>query len=125
MSRWAGRILVVMGVGHLVVLGVQNAEYLDEWFGGALWGLPRGEFVHPGGANGAFWIVIGSFAVPLLLLGLLVDHLARRGVAVPQSVGWGLAAWCLVGSTILQPTPLLLGLVPALLLIRSTRRTAG
>ncbi|WP_256356071.1 DUF6463 family protein [Streptomyces sp. PKU-EA00015] len=125
MSLWAGRILVVMGVGHLIALGAQNGEYVDEWFSGALWGLPRDEFVHPSGANGAFWIVVASFAVPLLLLGLLICQLARRGVAVPQSIGWGLATWCLVGAAILEPTPLLLGLVPAVLLIRAARRTAG
>lgn len=80
--------------------------------------------MHPAGAGGAFWIVVGSFAVPLLLLGLLIGQLARRGVALPQSVGWGLAVWGVVGAAILQPTPLLIGLVPAMLLIRAVRRVA-
>ncbi|MER6361861.1 hypothetical protein [Kitasatospora sp. NPDC001527] len=53
------------------------------------------------------------------------DRAGHQGVAVPRSVGWGLAVWCLTGSVILQPTPLLLGPVPALLLIRSARSTAG
>lgn len=125
MILWAGRILVLMGAVHLIVLGVQNGEYVDEWFSGALWGLPREEFVHPAEANGAFWIVVASFAVPLLLLGLLITRLARQGVAVPQSIGWCLGAWCLVGAAILEPTPLLLGLAPAILLIRAARRTAS
>ncbi|MCP3819667.1 DUF6463 family protein [Streptomyces sp. A3M-1-3] len=122
MGRWAGWILIVMGAGHLVALGVQDGEYVDEWFTGALWGLPREEFIHPSGANGAFWIVVASFAVPLLLLGLLITQLARRGVVVPQSIGWGLALWCVVGAAILEPTPLVLGLVPAALLIREARQ---
>ncbi|MER7107411.1 DUF6463 family protein [Streptomyces sp. NPDC000229] len=120
-ALWAGRILVALGALHLVVTGAQNTRYLDEWFTGALWGLPRDEFVHPGGAVGAFWFVLGSFAVPMLLLGVLVAHLARRRVAVPRSVGWLLGAWCLVAAAILEPTPMLLGLVPAVLLIRAPR----
>jgi hypothetical protein len=124
-TLWAGRILVILGVMHLVGLGAQNTEHVDDWFTGALWGLPRDQFVEPSGANGAFWIVVGSFAVPLLLLGTLISHLARRGVVVPQSVGWGLAVWCTVGAVILEPTPMLLGLIPAVLLVRQARRASA
>lgn len=90
MGRWAGRILIVMGVVHLIMLGAQNTQYIDEWFTGALWALPREEFVHPSGAAGAFWSSVGSFAVPMMLLGMLLTHLARRGIAAPASIGWGL-----------------------------------
>lgn len=125
MSLWAGRILTLLGVLHLVALGAQNTAHVDDWFSGSLWGLPRDEFVEPSGANGAFWITIASFAVPLLLLGALISHLARQGSTVPQFVGWGLAAWCAVGSVILVPTPLPLALIPAALLIREARRVRG
>ncbi|WNF26931.1 DUF6463 family protein [Streptomyces sp. C11-1] len=121
MGRWAGRILMILGAMHLIGLGVQNVQYLDEWFTGALWGLPRDEFVHPRGANGAFWISLGSFAVPMMLLGALVSDLARRNIATPASIGWGLAAWSVVSAAVLEPTPLLLGLIPAVLLIRGAR----
>ncbi|MBT2365833.1 hypothetical protein J7E88_11070 [Streptomyces sp. ISL-10] len=117
--RWAGRILLALGTLHLVVLGAQNTRYFGDWFTGELWGLPREEFVHPGGAAGAFWVSLGSFAVPVMLLGILVMDLARREIAVPPVIGWGLAAWSLVGAMILEPTPVILLLVPAVLLIRS------
>ncbi|MEV5983224.1 DUF6463 family protein [Streptomyces sp. NPDC052114] len=114
----AGRILVALGALHLLVLGAQNAGHFGAWFSGDLWGLPREEFVEPSGAGGAFWISLGSFAVPLLLLGLLVAHLGRLGVRVPSSVGWGLAVWSAVGAVVIEPTPMLLVLIPAVLLIR-------
>ncbi|MGP4001440.1 DUF6463 family protein [Streptomyces sp. 8N706] len=122
MNLWAGRILTFLGALHLVVLGAQNTAHVDDWFNRSLWGLPRDEFIEPSGANGAFWITIASFAVPLLLLGTLISHLAQQGCRVPQTVGWGLAAWSVVGSVILEPTPLLLVLIPAGLLIREARR---
>ncbi|MGI5346752.1 DUF6463 family protein [Streptomyces sp. CA-250714] len=121
MGRWAGRILMFLGAVHLIVLGAQNVQYIDEWFNGTLWGLPRDEFIHPRGANGAFWSSIGSFAVPMMLLGALVSDLARRRIALPASIGWGLAVWCAVSAAILEPTPMLLGLIPAVLLIREAR----
>ncbi|MGW0393288.1 DUF6463 family protein [Streptomyces sp. NPDC003042] len=121
MTRWAGRILLFLGTLHLVVLGAQNTQYFDDWFTGGLWNLPREEFIHPGGAAGAFWASFGSFAVPLMVLGALVLGLARRGVTVPPFVGWTLGAWGLVGAVIMEPTPMILMLVPAFLLIRAGR----
>lgn len=125
-NLWAGRSLIAMGVVHLVGMGAQTTQYVDDWFTGSLWGLSRAEFTSPSGAGGAFWLVVASFAVPLLLLGVLVVHLAKRGAAVPESIGWGLAAWCVFGSVILEPAPLALGLFPAVLIVlaaRAARRT--
>jgi hypothetical protein len=39
---------------------------------------------------------VGSFGVPLLLLGSLVTWLLRRGVPVPGWLGSGLAAWAVL-----------------------------
>ncbi|MFI1935648.1 DUF6463 family protein [Streptomyces purpureus] len=119
MTRWAGWILQALGMLHLVVLGAQNTQYFGDWLTGALWNLPREEFVHPAGAAGAFWVSIGSFALPLILLGALVLSLARREVRVPPFIGWALTAWAFVGAAIMEPTPMILVLVPAVLLIRA------
>ncbi|MET7615984.1 DUF6463 family protein [Streptomyces sp. NPDC005408] len=125
MTIWAGRSLIILSIAHLVGMGAQNTKHFDDWFSGALWGLSRDEFVQPSGANGAFWLVVASFAVPLLLLGVLITQLAKRGIGIPQSTGWGLGLWCIVGALILEPAPLALGLVPAVLLILDARRTAA
>ncbi|MFI2369443.1 DUF6463 family protein [Streptomyces sp. NPDC018833] len=119
MTRWAGWILQSLGMLHLVVLGAQNTQYFGDWLTGALWNLPREEFIHPAGAAGAFWASIGSFAFPMILLGALVLNLARREVQVPPSIGWAIGAWGLVGAAIMEPTPVILVLAPAVLLIRA------
>ncbi|MET9917555.1 DUF6463 family protein [Streptomyces sp. NPDC006435] len=121
----AGRVLTFLGALHLLALGAQNTGHLGAWFGGDLWGLPREEFIEPSGAAGAFWISLGSFAVPLLLLGLLVSYLGRQCVRVPPAIGWGLAAWSVVGSVVVEPTPMILVLVPAVLLIRQKEPKAS
>jgi len=71
-----------------------------------------------------FWAGPGSFAVPLILLGCLVWHLAGRGVRVPAWVGWALAAWCLVGGVLLVPSPYFAGTVAGALVVLGARRQA-
>lgn len=123
MLKVAGWSLVGLAALHLVLLGSQNLGYLGAWFSGALWGLPWAEFVAPSGASAGFWISVGSFGFPLLLLGALIVSLARRGIRVPAGVGWGLAAWSLVAGIILEPSPMLLALVPAVLVILAARKS--
>ncbi len=49
----------------------------------------------------AFWITPGSFAVPLLVLGILVVFSAREGHRVPGALGWILAVWGAVGASLM------------------------
>ena len=44
----------------------------------------------------AFWYSVGSFGVPLLLLGSLVTRLSRRGERVPVWLGCGIASWAVL-----------------------------
>ncbi|WP_353963686.1 DUF6463 family protein [Streptomyces sp. NBC_00193] len=59
----------------------------------------------------------GGFAVPLILLGLLLSHMARTNQEVPRYTGWVLAAWVALAAWILEPSGFPLGLIPAALLI--------
>lgn len=121
----AGRILVFLGTLHLVLLLARSAGRFDDWFGGAMWFLQGEAFFEPSGAASAFWISLGSFALPLLLLGLLVSYLGKTGVPVPRSIGWGLALWGAVCAVVVVPTPMPLVLVPAVMLIRRKTAVAG
>lgn len=49
----------------------------------------------------AFWLTPGSFAVPLLLLGIVALSLARRDQAMPRTVGWVLILWGAFVATLL------------------------
>ncbi|MFI8502141.1 DUF6463 family protein [Streptomyces sp. NPDC085524] len=71
-----------------------------------------------------FWSLPGSFAVPLILLGLLLARMARTGQEVPRYVPWTLAAWVLLSGWILEPAGFPLGLIPVTLLLLAHRETA-
>ncbi|SHI64448.1 hypothetical protein SAMN05421803_101816 [Nocardiopsis flavescens] len=106
----AGWSTAAIGVLHTLVF--LPHPYWSEWLGG---GLRSGE---GGDASlSVFWALPGGFVVPLVLLGLLVARLGRRGGRVPAYVGWGLGLWAAGCALLIGPSGFLLGLVPAGLLI--------
>ncbi|NUR83529.1 MAG: hypothetical protein HOY71_05510 [Nonomuraea sp.] len=121
--------MVVLGAGHLTLLTLTSWANVTGWAGRGLWAavpLVLGE-TRPSVASlrneVTFWGGPGSFAVPLILLGCLIWHLAGRGVRVPAWVGWGVAGWCLVGGVLLVPSPYFAGTVAGVLVVVAERRT--
>ncbi|MGW4502535.1 DUF6463 family protein [Micromonospora sp. NPDC004336] len=106
----AGWSLAAIGVLHAVVF--LPHPHWGEWLSG---GLRSGE---GGDASlSVFWALPGSFVVPLVLLGLLVARLGRRGERAPAYVGWALGGWAAGCALLIGPSGFLLGFVPAGLLI--------
>ncbi|MFC4011649.1 hypothetical protein ACFOY2_30765 [Nonomuraea purpurea] len=121
---WAGGILMTLAGVHLAITSVLSARHIPSWFGGALWTFPPGpDFLAVLAPNeGAFWLVWGSFAVPLGLIGALVVGFGRRGQVPPPYLGIGVALWALGGAAVMEPTPFVLGAVPAAMLLAAWRR---
>jgi hypothetical protein len=127
--RWASGIMVGLGTGHLLLLTAMDGKTVAGWVERGLWAAVP---LTDGGAGDSpgeslanqltFWAGPGSFAVPLILLGCLTWHLAGREVAVPAGIGWGLAAWCLVGGVLLVPSPYFVGVVAGVLVVLASRR---
>ncbi|MFE7746423.1 DUF6463 family protein [Nocardia sp. NPDC057455] len=128
--RWAGAIMVVLGTGHMFLLALTAWEDVTGWIDRGLWAavpleLADGDAVQTTESlrnEVTFWAGPGCFAVPLILLGLLIWHLAGRGVAVPAGIGWGLAAWCALGGVLLVPSPFFVGIVAGILVIVAARK---
>lgn len=122
-SLWAGRILMALGVIHLVLMTSLAHEHVPGWFGLDLWdaGADPTRIQPP---LGAFWSSYGSFGLPLLLLGAFVVHQARRGVPSPRFVGWGVGLWALGGAYLLEPTPFVVAIIPAVLILRDQATAA-
>lgn len=127
--RWASGIMIVLGSGHLALLAFLAWEDVVGWVERGMWAavpLDAG-----GGAvqtvaslqnKVTFWAGPGGFAVPLILLGLLIWHLAGRGVAVPAWIGWAIAAWCVLGGVLLVPSPFFAGTVSGVLIVLAARK---
>ncbi|MFD7260522.1 DUF6463 family protein [Streptomyces sp. NPDC059874] len=126
LTIWAGRSTVVIGVVHIAVFLVQTWSSWGDWLTGRLHGPTAIEDPANLDSLRLFWALPGSFAVPLVLLGLLFIRMARTGQEVPRYLGWTLAAWVILCGWILEPSGFLLGLVPtALLLLAHRARRTG
>jgi hypothetical protein len=96
-SAWGGLLAVCGGVFHTVVSALMRrdvwSQMIDDGFFNTVTLEPSADRL---AAAEAFWFSVGSFGVPLLLLGSLVTWLLRRGVPVPGWLGSGLAAWAVL-----------------------------
>ena len=129
--RWASGIMCTLGAGHLSLLVTFAWADITGWAARGIWAAVP--LALADGGSGAdqtveslrnevtFWAGPGSFAVPLILLGCLIWHLAGRGVAVPAGIGWGLAAWCTLGGVLLVPSPYFAGTIAGALVIAAAR----
>ncbi|MFF5207389.1 DUF6463 family protein [Streptosporangium sp. NPDC000396] len=119
----AGRITVFLSMLHLVVTLAFNIRHLSTWFSGGLW-FPANGLADPLPALGAFWLTIGSFSLPLLVLGLLIAWIGHRAVIPPAFVAWLIGGWCTIGAVAFQLSGFILLWVPAVMLLRAGRRKA-
>lgn len=125
MITWAGRIIVFLGAGHLLLgLALTAHRYADAWFGLRLWSSEEG-VVEMSPTMGAFWMTTGSFGLPLILVGLIVLWLDRRGIVPPAFIAWTLGGWSLVSAVILEPAPWFLAWIAVGLLLAGARRAAA
>jgi Family of unknown function (DUF6463) len=52
-----------------------------------------------------FWVTLGSWGVPLLVLGAYIVWSTRQGHRVPAWIGWIILAWGLIFATALPASP--------------------
>lgn len=124
MIKSAGWLLVFLGAAHtLLALTLEGAaRYAGEWFSGALW---HEDFSDMSPTNSALWLSLESFGPPLIVVGLIVLWLDRRGITPPPFLAWTLGIWCVVDAVILILTPWPLFLLASILLWAGGRRAAG
>ncbi|WP_067462481.1 DUF6463 family protein [Nocardia amamiensis] len=122
MIKWAGGLLVLLGFGHTLGSYVLTAaEHGDPWFSAELW-RPEEGITEMSSAMGSFWLTTGSFGVPLMVLGMVVLWLDRRGIKPPSFIAWTLGIWSVVAGVILEPAPWVLAWIAVGLLALGARR---
>jgi Protein of unknown function (DUF2867) len=102
MIKWAGRLIVFYGAAHTLgaLLGEGAARHAGAWFSGELWGQSLAD-MSP--AMSAYWLSVNSFGPALILLGLTVLWLNRRGITPPRFLAWSMASWVVVGTVVAGP----------------------
>jgi len=124
LQQIAASTFMALGGGHLLLAFALEADVVRGWLGDGLWAtvplLARRTV--EGLENGlAFWAGLGSFAVPLLVAGGLLWWLADRDLIAPTWVGWVLCGWFTLGTVLLVPSPMPVGLAAAIALILASR----
>ncbi|MCX5387408.1 DUF6463 family protein [Streptomyces sp. NBC_00083] len=121
MIKWAGWIITLFGAAHtLLALTLDKAaRHAGTWFSG---GLRNEDLADMSPAGSAYWLSLESFGPPLILVGLLVLWLDRRGVTPPTFIAWTLGAWTAVDAVVLPFTPWPLIALACTLLLIGTRR---
>jgi hypothetical protein len=119
MIKWAGWLMVFYGTAHTVAaLTVEGAAKHAGSFSGDLW---NADLSHMSPANSAYWLSLSSFGPPLILIGMLVVWMDRRGVTPPSFVAWSLGALTVVDVVVNPFTPWPIILLANLLLLRGIR----
>ncbi|WP_030776046.1 DUF6463 family protein [Streptomyces sp. NRRL S-920] len=123
MIKWAGWLIVLFGTLHTIgALTVEEAAtHADAWFSGA---LRDDDLSAMSPANSAYWLSLGSFGVPLVMVGLTVLWLDRRGITPPSFIAWILGLWTVIDAVVLTLTPWPVLLLAAVLLLVGAGRAS-
>jgi Family of unknown function (DUF6463) len=121
MIKWAGWLMVLYGAAHtLGALTVERAaRHAGAWFTAELWG---DDLANMSPANSAYWLSVGSFGVPLIVVGVTVLWLDRRRITPPPFIAWTLGLWTVVDAVALGPTPWPILMLANILLLAGAHR---
>lgn len=127
MIRWSGIALIVIGILHMFVLGIDAVAEIPGWLRLELWTAEhwqplRTQRLEVLASNAAFWSTVGSFALPLIMIGALVVWLDGKHFPLPSFLGWSLLAWIVAASLIIEVSGFPLGIPVATCLIIGARR---
>ncbi|MFE0100678.1 DUF6463 family protein [Streptomyces sp. NPDC059009] len=121
MVKWAGWIITLCGAAHTIgaLTAERAARHAGTWFSGGLWHEDLAE-MSPAGS--AYWLSVESFGPPLIVVGLIVLWLDRRGITPPAFIAWTLGIWTVVDAVVQPFQPWPLGVLAVVLLLLGSRR---
>ncbi|MBA3448057.1 MAG: hypothetical protein H0T56_10700 [Pseudaminobacter sp.] len=129
MVKWSSIALIAISIVHMIVLGADVPFEVPKWSTLNLWTFEhwrplRSQPIDLALSGGVFWSTVGSFAIPLLVLGALIFWLDRHCQAIPPFVGWCLVAWTGLASLIMAPSGFPVALAIAVVLAIGIQRKA-
>jgi hypothetical protein len=110
LTKIGGWIALVLGAAHVIVAPLEGrprdiwSQVVDEgWWN--TFTLDEATTVAELERSETLWVTLGSFGVPVLVIGGYILWSARQGHRVPAWIGWILLAWSLVFATALPASP--------------------
>lgn len=121
-----GWVAIAGSVVHLVLTPISRADVWADVVSAGWWNTitlrPNADQLR---LAEAFWITPGSFAVPLLVLGILAVFSARKGHRVPGALGWMLVIWGILCASVVPLSGAWLFIVVGVLFVVGDRHGNG
>ncbi|PXX64289.1 hypothetical protein DFR70_105474 [Nocardia tenerifensis] len=107
-TRIAGWIAVAFGVVHVVVSPLDVRDTWSQAVADGWWNtftLEKSATLAQFERSEALWISLGSFGVPVLVLGCYIVWSTRHHQRVPGWIGWLMLGWALLLATAVPASP--------------------
>lgn len=125
MYQWAGWSLCTVAALHLVLAGMGLFNHMDQLGQHGLLGTVNPPWIPEGlDRQVAFWVTLGSFAGPQLLLGSWVIWSAQRDLDIPEWIGPGLIILTVLEVMLAPVSGFWLNLLPGIMLCTVQRRAS-
>jgi hypothetical protein len=128
LTKAGGWIALVFGAAHVIIAPLESRSR-DVWSQAADEGwwntftLGESSTLAEFERSETFWVTLGSWGVPVLILGCYVVWSARQGQRVPGWIGWIMLAWSVPFVTALPAAPGWLFAVSGALIVLGDRRS--
>lgn len=107
-TRIGGWIAIAFGVVHILVSPIDSRETWSEAIDEGWWNtftldkaITLAQLEH----SETFWISLGSFGVPVLVIGCYIVWSIRQQHRVPGWIGWIILVWALIMATAVPVSP--------------------
>jgi Family of unknown function (DUF6463) len=126
LTKAGGWIALVFGAAHVIIAPLERRDVWSEAADEGWWNsftLDEPTTLAEFERSEAFWVTLGSWGAPVLIIGCYVVWAARQGQRVPGWIGWIMLAWSLPFVTALPASPGWLFAVSGALIVLGDRRS--
>jgi hypothetical protein len=126
LTQAGGWIALVFGAAHVIIAPLERRDAWSDAAGEGWWNsftLEESTTIAEYERSEAFWVTLGSWGAPVLIIGCYLVWAARQRQRVPGWIGWIMLAWSLPFVTALPASPGWLFAVSGALIVLGDRRS--
>jgi Family of unknown function (DUF6463) len=126
LTQAGGWIALIFGAAHVIIAPLERRDVWSDAADEGWWNsftLEESTTIAEFERSEAFWVTLGSWGAPVLIIGCYVVWAARQGQRVPGRVGWIMLAWSVPFVTALPASPGWLFAVSGALIVLGDRRS--